>query len=202
MKASQYTALTEGLKGLTLEIKYHSMADPSEFRAVYDTMLECRDDFVEENQGRHDRKVGISPDGQRLFDAMGRFLNAIETPIGKGDSFLCFEVCRMCQDWRGRMVEWFPGIDTAPGIIGDTFVARLKSSDAYNNAIKDGTITAPFTWNGTITELADWLLNNDFILDHSHGMTPTRKWSWADSVFSLPDGSKVTRIQLKNAFHH
>lgn len=91
--------------------------------------------------------------------------------------------------------------NTATGPAGH-FVTRLKSSDAYIHAIQDGTITAPFTWNGTITELADWLLNNDLIMDHSHGVTPTRKWSWADSVFTLPDGSPVTRQRLKNAFHH
>ena len=222
MKASLYTTLTEGLKALTLEIKYHSKADPSEFWAVYDTMLECRDDFVEENQDRADRKVGISRDGQRLFDAMGRFLNAIETPIGKGDSLLCFEVCRMCQDWRGRMVEWFPDLNANQGgnrqpTDGDTSTppttdrqmmvenwrSGLLNNQEYKNAKDNKHIKPPFTWLGSNTELADWLDSNDLIPKDPPKPGPLVDykclWRFADGAFTNTNGEPITAKQLTDA---
>lgn len=168
------------------------------------------DEFVDDNQARADRGLAITDPCRALFNAMSRFLDATDAPIN-GAARLYDDVRIRCQDWRGRLITWFPNIGTTTGIdmkpamttaTGNAFVDRLKSSDAYNKAIEDGTITAPSTWNGTIKDLADWLLNNDLILDHSRGVSPTRKWCWADSIFKLPNGSVVTRERLKNAFHH
>ena len=211
MKASQYTTLTEGLNSLTLEIKVHQTADPSGFRAVYDSMLAYRDDFVSENQDRADRKVGVSHDGQLLFDAMGRFLNAIDTPFGKGESFYCFEICRMCQEWRGRMTQWFPILNNpgSPATGPDhtraatkQFMADVVKTEAYTPAVKDGAITRPFTWNGTLRGLVDFL--NDcqalpFSTDRNGNRHP--RWSVANNVFTW-NGTPVPGRKLSDTNQH
>lgn len=186
-------------------------------------MEECVDEFVSEDRGGN---AVIAARERALYPVLIHFLDATAIPI-QGAAGLYEEnkvrditssrpILRrglrpQCREWADMLTTWFPNIGTTTGIdmkpamtiaTGNAFVDRLKSSDAYNKAIEDGTITAPLTWNGTIKDLAYWLLNNDLILDHSRGVSPTRKWCWAGSIFKLPNGSVVTREQLKNAFHH
>ena len=186
-------------------------------------MEECVDEFVSEDRGGN---AVIAARERALYPVLIHFLDATATPIQGAaglyeenkvrDITSCRPILRrglrpQCREWADMLTTWFPnigtttGIDTKPAMTtatGNAFVDRLKSSDAYKKAIEDGTITAPFTWNGTIKDLAYWLLNNDLILDHSRGVSPTRKWCWADSIFKLPNGSVVTRGRLKNAFYH
>ena len=215
METKHYIELTEGLNSLTLEIKRHRSATPEEFRAVYDAILKYQNEFVGENQARADQGLAVSIDGGRLFDALTRWLNAIDTPIGKGDSFLCFEICRFCQDWRNRMLVWFPDLNpdlagnppaTGPAIIpgNPAFVKRLVNSDAYKQATNTtGDITPPNTWNGSIKDLANWLDGNGLLARPKIDNVTEKitRWKLADGVF-LIDGKPITARQLKDGFNH
>ncbi len=145
-------------------------------------------------------------DDPELFDVMSKFMSATSTPIPG--------VSRLFDNLRKLCGSWFPDInagDTTRGQIAtgvvlnkrqqevQIFKDSLIKKEAYQQAIADHRITPPYTWNGSIVDLADWLDGADVIpKDHTRGVTPRCLWRYADGVFSI-NGDKVSRKQLGNA---
>ena len=173
------------------------------------------DGFVDENQVRADKGLAITDPCRALFDAMSRFLDATNTPVD-GAAKLYDDVRIRCRDWCGRLITWFPDLNTdqagkltrrattAPADIpgNPAFVNRLVKSDAYKHAIADGDITPPTTWNGTIKDLAIWLSESGLLAQRpkiDNVTEKTTRWKLADGVFIIA-GKAVTATQLKNGF--
>lgn len=120
-----------------------------------------------------------------------------------------------CREWMDRLIAWFPDLnpDQEPARRNDppankipgnpAFVKPLENSDAYKQAIDNGHITPPNTWNGTIKSLATWL-NDSGLLSTPQPFNVTEKttkWQNANGVF-LIKGVPITAKQLKNGFNH
>lgn len=128
--------------------------------------------------------------------------------------------------WILMVTEYFPQLASRPDVEVDTpgklttnqaltvsggmtdrdmaieqFRTGLMEKTAYDNAIKNGHISKPLTWNESISDLADWLDREDVIPKQPTRDGPRRcLWSRADGVFLKPDGTPITSRQLAQAF--
>ena len=132
-----------------------------------------------------------------LFQKMRSFISAT-SDMPKG-------VSGMYKMARSKCLEL---MDLIPGVYPDIYppkVRELMSSSAYQQAVEDGDITPPFTWNGTHIGLATFINNTVDLrgpkLDQVSGKNPRRDWTSFDGVFRI-DGIPVTSKQLREAWKH
>lgn len=95
-------------------------------------------------------------------------------------------------------------MDLIPGVYPDFYPPILRDLLAdpyYQQAVDDGRISPPFTWNRSIIELSVWIDNTiDLrkpIIDQVEGKE-RRNWKLVDCVFRI-DGEPVTAKQLRTA---
>lgn len=196
-------------------------ANENTAKGIAGMMDSCLDGFVVENQGRADNGRAVTTDGRALFDTMSRFLNATDTPID-GAARLYDDVRTRCRDWVGRMTTWFPDLNPDQGgnpqpADGDTptpamsdrdmrvelFRGGLLNKQEYKNAITNKHIKPPFTWLGSISDLADWLDSCDLIPKDPPRPKPGEDykclWRHADGAFTNTNGNPITARQLTGA---
>ena len=167
-------------------------------QAVEDTarlMEQCVNDWTHENQGRADQGLPPTADTRELFQAMDGFMSVTETPT-RGIAGLYTKVRSRCRAWLDQATEWFPEL-------WPEHIRKLLDSPDYKKAVKFEQITPPFTWNGTIKELAEWLDDSMLVARPKVDTITERTHDWAlyDGVF-LKKGRPITAKQLQEAFKH
>lgn len=154
-------------------------------------MDERANGWTASNQERADKGLKPTADFRALFDAMVGFMSSTETP---GKMGVLYEKTRTrCQAWIDQADTWFPGLNNPP------FIRKLLASRAYKDQVRDGIITPPFTWNGSIVSLAKWLAPE---LLHSLNLVDEggrHDWMLVDRVFNI-NGKPVTARQLSEAY--
>lgn len=93
-------------------------------------------------------------------------------------------------------IEIIPGTfpDLYPPIIRD-----MLAGPYYQQAIDEGDITPPFTWNKTIIDLAFWIDRTFFTKpDYNVVKKDRRNWMQFDCIFCI-DGEPVMAKQLRTA---
>lgn len=209
MKHSEYNELTRRLSFYSREADRTRkfMADPGGtviWRSVNEAdtdlsrwMDERANGWIESNQERADKGFEMpTADFRALYDAMVGFMSATEKTDPRG---VLYEKTRnRCQAWIDQAVTWFPVLNP--------FIYKLLNDEQYKKAVKYGDITPPFTWNGSIKDLAYWLDDN-FIVDGdpvNDDVNVTKrtniKWSQADRVFRIK-GKRITGRQLNEAYN-
>ena len=132
-----------------------------------------------------------------IFRMMFDFLSATSV-MPKGISFPFQKVRSLCQE-RMRIIAGKSLDRHHPKI------QELLDGQDYKDMVDSGDITPPFTWNGSIKELANWLDNaidlRKPMIDQVDGKEERRDWMIVDGVF-LKDGKPVTAKQLGNAIKH
>lgn len=160
------------------------------------------DGFVEANQHRADQGNPVTADTRALHQAMAGFMSATSTPVPRW-GVLYDKTRKRTGEWMGQMVSWFP--DLYP-----PFIRGLLKDEYYKKAIRDGLIAPPFTWNGSIKDLAVWLDDNKIVSEiepykvsggEPMGEKTIHKWKEVDKVFFCK-GKAVTAKQLQDAFKH
>lgn len=157
------------------------------------------DSFVSSNQDRADRELPFTKDLETLTLALADFIDEANEPA-PGMVGLFGPVLKRCNDWVAMIREWTHL---------DAFRLRVIQSEAYQEAVRDGSIIKPFTWTRGIGELAGWLMNSKGKDDKALiGVYPQkegkkskgRKWKEADKVFTWK-GKLVGWEQLANNFY-
>lgn len=151
-------------------------------------MDEWVDGWNETNQERADKDLGPTADDRALYDAMVAFVSATDTPVD-GWGILYEETRKRCGAWMDQAVEWFPQLISA-------YARELLQSEYYKQAVDDGRITPPFTWNKSIKDLAVWLSTER--MTKTIGRTSNNDWKSVDGLFRI-NGEPVTAKQLRNA---
>lgn len=131
-----------------------------------------------------------------------------------------------CQEWMKMLATWFPDLNTEKStgqqsqphndkmnasqytamtdseMWAEQFRHDVVEKQGYKDAVSNGDITKPFTWNSTISELADWLDRYDIIpKDRKGDSKPRCLWHRVDGVFlNHKNGEPITAQQLKDAF--
>ena len=82
----------------------------------------------------------------------------------------------------------------------EKFVKRLKESEAFAKAKKDGWIDDQLVWTQGLNLLAGWLYDNRIIEVIWTEKIERPQWQFADGVFTHK-GKKVTRTALKYAYN-
>ena len=104
------------------------------------------------------------------------------------------------KDVRSRCLEL---MDLIPGVFRDLYppqIRELLADQYYQQAVDDGLISPPFTWNLTIIDLAFWIDSNVFQKKPAYGQVigGKRNWMLFDCLFRI-DGEPVTAKQLRTA---
>lgn len=154
------------------------------------------DSWTASNQERADKGLGPTADERKLYSAMSDFMVATETPVD-GARGLYIRLRHKVRAWMDQAVTWFPELYPP-------FVRELLAHPDYLKAVNDThQITPPFTWNESLKELAEWLVDTDLLSrpkTTSIGRT-SNNWMLVDRLF-LVDGEPVTAKQLRNAIKH
>lgn len=106
----------------------------------------------------------------------------------------------MYKDVRSKCLEL---MDLIPGVFRDLYppqIRELLADQYYQQAVDDGLISPPFTWNLTIIDLAFWIDSNVFQKKPAYGQVigGKRNWMLFDCLFRI-DGEPVTAKQLRTA---
>ncbi len=98
-------------------------------------------------------------------------------------------------------------IEIIPGTFPDLYhpmIRALLAEEFYQIAVDDGRISPPFTWNGRISDLKNFLDENvvwqkpaDYY--NMTDKTGHRKWEIFDCLFRKPNGDPITAKQLRDA---
>lgn len=169
-----------------------------EDKKVSERMDQLVDSYVAENQARADEGQKPTVDLYALVEAMRGFLSATDSPV------LWLNV--NFDETRKRVGEWLGLAEGLFPVLLPPFLRELRESLAYEMAVAKGRITPPYTWNGTIKELALWLeqLVSEPKTDENGNTLPVGKkhnWAVADQVFTI-GGVPVTARQLADAYKH
>lgn len=185
----------------------HFMLDGEEkaVRETLDLMDRTVDSWTDENQERADRnqgradneRLGPTADFRELYSAMSVFMDATQTRV-PGAGALYIRVRKKCRAWMDQALTWFPELYPP-------FIRELLTHPDYLKAVNEThQITAGFTWNESIKDLAGWL-DDTGLLSTPNGMSlsdrTSNNWMLADRVFQI-DGKPVTAKQLRNAMKH
>ena len=162
-----------------------------EIEAVVRLMDKCVDDWTRTNQSRADQGINITVDDRQLYQAMEGFMSATETPVS-GANRLFLPARKRCRAWMDQAVVWFPNLYPL-------HIRMMLADESYTKAVSFGQITPPFTWNGSIKGLAEWLDENIFEIPEYKVSGKRHRWADFNGVFIDKDGRPISAGQLKQA---
>ena len=174
-------------------------------------MDKCGDEIESDSKARHDQGMTATDEIRALYDSVTRFLDATDTPIDGADT-LYNKTRDRCRALVNKLVTWFPDLNpdqVPPAIPGDVppelsdremmveqFRSKVAETQVYKNAIGNGHIIKPWTWNDNVSELVDWLTRHDLINKDHNGRY---MWRYADGAFLDTKGDPITKDRLTEA---